>query len=294
MYPELFRIGNFPITTFGLMMFLSFVGGAWILGKGMKRYGFSPDLAWDMLAWLAIGGVLGAKLYHLALNFDQVKADPTGMIFNRAGLVWYGGLIGGVTAYFVQIRARKLPLPVLFDACAPALFFGYAIGRMGCFLVGDDYGRATNAWYGIAFPKGSPATTAFNLRTQFGDDIPLSVPDSTIMRVHPTQLYEVGLALILFWVIWQLMKKRMAPGFLFACFMLFYAIERFFIEFVRAKSDRFVVGLTTSQVMSILLVIGAAVIWFTQKDKAPWDPKLAPAELKDKPQDKPRDKSKKR
>lgn len=283
MYPNLFYIGDFPITSFGLMMFLSFVGGAWVLGKMMKRYGFTSELAWDLLAWIAIGGVLGAKLYHLALNFDQVMANPKDMIFSRAGLVWYGGLIGGITAYYFQVRSRKLPMAVMYDAAAPALMLAYAIGRMGCFLVGDDYGRATNAWYGIAFPQGSPPTSAFNLRTQFGDNIPLSIPDSTIMRVHPTQLYEVGLALIMFWLLWRLGKKRMAPGLLFACYMSLYAVERFLIEFVRAKSDRFVFGLTTSQVMSILLITGAAIVWYVQRSKPVWDPKLVPPELRDKP-----------
>src|SRR5688572_28131645 len=149
MYPNLFYIGDFPITSFGLMMFLSFVGGAWVLGKMMRRYCFTSELAWDLLAWIAIGGVLGAKLYHLALNFDQVMANPKDMIFSRAGLVWYGGLIGGITAYYFQVRSRKLPMAVMYDAAAPALMLAYAIGRMGCFLVGDDYGRTTNAWYGI-------------------------------------------------------------------------------------------------------------------------------------------------
>src|SRR5688572_12294426 len=283
MFPELFRIGDFPITSFGLMMFLSFVGGCWILGKGMKRYGFNPEIAWDMLAWLAIGGILGAKIYYIALHADQFVADPVGQVLSRGGLVWYGGLIGGVTAYYLQIRSRKLPLPVMFDACAPGLFFAYAIGRMGCFLVGDDYGVSTNAWYGIAFPKGTPASTAFNLRNEFHENIPLSIPDATVLKVHPTQLYEVGLALILFWILWQLMKKKWPPGYLFACYMVMYAVERFLIEFVRAKSDRFAFGLTTSQIMSLLLIVGAAVIFYVQRSKPAWTPQMAPAPPKSKP-----------
>jgi phosphatidylglycerol---prolipoprotein diacylglyceryl transferase len=269
MYPVLFRIGNFEITSFGLMMFLSFVGGSWILGKMLKKYGFSSDLAWDMLAWIAIGGILGAKVYYLALHWQDVAANPLREILSRGGLVWYGGLIGGVTAYYLQIRKRKLPVAVMYDATAPALLFAYAIGRMGCFLVGDDYGVSTNAWYGIAFPEGSPPSTAGNLR-EFGDAIPASIPDSTVMRVHPTQLYEVGLALILFAIVWQMGKKRLRPGQLFAIYMGLYAVERFIIEFVRAKSDRIVVGLTTSQGMSILLLGAAVALWMRQRSQPVW------------------------
>jgi phosphatidylglycerol:prolipoprotein diacylglycerol transferase len=269
MYPVLFRIGSFEITSFGLMMFLSFVGGAWILGKMLKKYGFASDLAWDMLAWIAIGGILGAKAYYLALHWQDLVANPVGEIFSRGGLVWYGGLIGGVTAYYLQIRRRKLPVAVMYDATAPALLFAYAIGRMGCFLVGDDYGVSTDAWYGIAFPEGSPPSTAGNLRA-LGDSIPANIPDSAVMRVHPTQLYEVGIALVLFGVVWQMGKKRLRPGQLFAIYMALYAVERFIIEFVRAKSDRIVLGLTTSQVMSILLLAGAVFLWMRQRSKPFW------------------------
>src|SRR5690554_756360 len=98
MYPTLIEIGDFEITTFGLMMFLSFVSGAWILSKQLERRGQEPEFAWDILLWVAAGGVIGAKVYYLALNWQQVVADPIGTIFSRGGLVWYGGLIGGVLA----------------------------------------------------------------------------------------------------------------------------------------------------------------------------------------------------
>ena len=88
MFPELFRIGNFPITSFGLMMFLSFLTAAWITGAQLRRYGMARELAWDMLAWVAVGGILGAKLYYLALNMDAVIANPMDQLLSRGGLVW--------------------------------------------------------------------------------------------------------------------------------------------------------------------------------------------------------------
>jgi phosphatidylglycerol:prolipoprotein diacylglycerol transferase len=270
LYPELFRIGDFAVTTFGLMMFLSFVTGAWILGKQLERYGQPRELAWDVLAWVAVGGIIGAKVYYLALHPDEVAANFWRAIFSRGGLVWYGGLIGGVIAYYVQVSKRKLPVAVMFDATAPAIALAYGVGRMGCFLVGDDYGRYTDGPLGIAFPRGAPPSTAGNLRAIGETNIPATIDNSAVVAVHPTQLYEIGLAAIMFAILWRLGAKRgLRSGQLFSVFLALYGIERFFIEFVRAKSDRFVLGLSTSQIMSIVLLIVAAILWQKQSKAKP-------------------------
>lgn len=280
MYPELFRIGDFAVTTFGLMMFLSFVTGAWILGKQLERYGQPKELAWDFLAWVAVGGIIGAKVYYLALHPAELSANFLGAVFSRGGLVWYGGLIGGIIAYYLQVRSRKLPVAVMFDATAPALAVAYGVGRMGCFLVGDDYGRYTESAVGIAFPRGAPPSTAGNLRAIGETNIPAAIPDSAVVAVHPTQLYEIGLAGIMFAILWRLGAKRgLRSGQLFSLFLGLYGIERFFIEFVRAKSDRFVLGLSTSQIMSIVLLIAAAILWHRQS-KASRTPLTAHASAK--------------
>jgi phosphatidylglycerol:prolipoprotein diacylglycerol transferase len=136
-----------------------------------------------------------SKAYYLALHWQDVAADPMRELISADGL--YGGLIGGVTAYYLQIRKRGLPFAVMYDATAPALAIAYAVGRLGCFLVGDDYGEYTTGPLGIAFPEGSPPTTAGHLRA-VGNTIPASIPDNAVVPVHPTQLYEIGLALIMF------------------------------------------------------------------------------------------------
>jgi phosphatidylglycerol:prolipoprotein diacylglycerol transferase len=273
MFPVIFRIGNFEITSFGLMMFMSFITGAWLTGKQLERYGLRRDLAWDVLAWVAIGGILGAKFYYLALHWSDLIADPLGQLLSRGGLVWYGGLIGGVLAYYIQVTVKKLPRATMFDATAPALAAAYAVGRMGCFLVGDDYGVPTDSWVGIAFPNGSPPSTAGNLRT-IGVDVPSSIPDATVLAVHPTQLYEVGLALIMFTILWRLGRNRLHQGQLFAVYMMLYAVERFMIEFVRAKGDRILLGFSTSQVMSIILLTAGVALWTYQRG-APHAPSAA-------------------
>jgi phosphatidylglycerol:prolipoprotein diacylglycerol transferase len=267
MYPELFRIGEFAITSFGLMMFLAFVTAASITGKQLRRYGLPKELAWDLLAWVAVGGIVGAKLYHVALNLDTLAADPRELLLSRAGLVWYGGLIGGVIAYYLQIWKRKLPLATMFDATAPALALSYAVGRIGCFLVGDDYGRYTDGPLGVTFPDGGlPPSTAGYLRS-IGDNVPASIPDRAIVPVHPTQLYEVGLALIMFALLWRLGRKHLRTGQLFAAYLVLYAIERFAIEFVRAKSDVVALGglaMSTSQIVSAVVFVTGVFLWFKQ------------------------------
>jgi phosphatidylglycerol:prolipoprotein diacylglycerol transferase len=272
-FPNLFIIPgtNFPVTTFGVMMFLAFVGGAWIGGKQAMRYGMRSELMWDTLAWVAVAGIVGAKLYFVALNWDAIRADPK-LILDRAGLVWYGGLIGGVVAFGVQVSKRNLPVMTMYDAAAPALALAYALGRVGCFLVGDDYGRYTNSPVGVVFANGGiPRATAGFLRS-LGDAVPRSIPDNVIVPVHPTQLYEVALALVILTILWHYGKKAHRTGQLFAAFLFMYSIERFFIEFVRLKSDRYLLGLSTSQIISIALFGLAGWLFWWRGKTAPQAP----------------------
>src|SRR5690606_22367270 len=268
MYPVLIEIGGFTITTFGLMMFLAFIAGAWVLSKQIEQRGYERDIAWDVLIWIMIGGILGAKLYYLALHLPDVIENPTRMLLSRGGLVWYGGLIGGVLAYYWQMRKRNLPIATFFDATAPALLLSIAIGRVGCFLVGDDYGLPTDSWLGVAFPQGAPPSTAGYLRS-IGVDVPAELPDHAVVTVHPTQLYEVGIVLVLFALLLKLSPRLQdRPGRLFGAFLALYGVERFLIEFLRAKDDRFLFGLSTSQAMSLLLIGVAAYLW-TRRTAAP-------------------------
>jgi phosphatidylglycerol:prolipoprotein diacylglycerol transferase len=265
MFPELFRIGDFVVTTFGLMMFFSFITAAFVTGRQLERYGMPRQLAWDLLAWVAIGGIVGAKAYYLALNWPDLVADPMREILSRGGLVWYGGLIGGVLAYWLQIRKRGLPHAVMFDATAPALALAYAVGRLGCFLVGDDYGTYTESPVGIAFPQGAPPSTAGYLRS-LGESVPEHIPDTAVVPVHPTQLYEIGLALVMFAILWSLGARRLRQGQLFAVYMALYGTARFLIEFVRAKGDRIIFGLSTSQGASLLLLGLGIALWFSRRN----------------------------
>lgn len=264
MYPDLFTlnlpvIGELTITSFGVSMALAFLAGWWIIRHEVRRHEHDEELAADILIACLIGGLVGARIFYVLLNWDRFEADPFGTLFARGGLVWYGGFFGGMAGILYVVRTRKQRLGTVLDYCAPALPVSYAIGRLGCFLVGDDYGRPTDSWYGVAFPEGLPPTTAGNLRASFGERIDPAVPDHEVLAVHPTQLYEIGLSAIVFALIWRWRDRPRRAGWLFGGWMLLYGIQRFLIEFVRAKDDRWFGPLTVAQLLSLLLV--AIGIW---------------------------------
>jgi len=259
MYPVLFRIGGFTVTSFGVMMALAFLVGGWIAAKELRRKGQDPEHAWDLAGYAAVFGILGAKLYYLLLHWPETAADPRAAILSRSGLVWYGGFI--VAALVIAWRLRRLRLPVwsFADAVAPALAVGYAVGRLGCFLVGDDWGRPTDLPWGVAFPQGAPPSTAAYLR-DFGVDVPADIPGSTVLAVHPTQLYEVGLSLLIFFVLWRLRHRFANAGMLFFVWLALAGAERFIVEFFRAKDDRLLGPLSVAQLISLGLIAGGTLV----------------------------------
>jgi phosphatidylglycerol:prolipoprotein diacylglycerol transferase len=263
MHPVLFEVGGLVVTSFGLMMALAFLTGGAVLSHELRRKGEDPEVAWDLVMYAAGGGILGAKLYYMLLHWPQTAADPMGAILSRSGLVWYGGFIVAALLVAWRISRLHLSIPRIADAAAPALALAYGVGRMGCFLVGDDYGAPSNLPWAMAVPEGAPPSTAGNLRRYFGVSVPDSIPDATVLSVHPTQLYEVAMALIMFAILWRLRKRFTVPGLLFATYIALAGVERLIVEIFRAKDDRFIGPLTLAQSISIALIVGAllAIRW---------------------------------
>ena len=272
MYPVLFHmpewvpfLGGEPITSFGVMMLASFATAGYILKAEMKRKGHDPEIAWDLLFWAVVGGVVGARVYYVLLNYPRFADDPLGMLLARGGMVWYGGFLLATVLVVRRIRKLGLPLGRIADGAAPALALAYAVGRIGCFLVGDDYGRPTGSWVGIAFPNGAPPSHVETIRTQFGitADPALVEQYGQILPVHPTQLYEVALSTLIFLFLWSQRRKGHPEGWIFMAWLALAGLERFVVEIFRAKDDRFFAFLTLAQVISLgLAVVGA--VWMTR------------------------------
>lgn len=271
MYPDVFEIGGLRIASFGVLMALAFLSGGLVLAHELCRKGQNPDTAWTLVGWAVLGGLAGAKLYYLVLNWPETVADPNAAIFSRAGLVWYGGFFGAVALILWRLRRSRLPVLSYADAIAPALALAYGVGRLGCFMAGDDYGLPTGLPWGVSFPRGLPPSTAHNLRTQFGVAVDQSIPDSALLAVHPTQLYEVAMALLMFAILWRLRPRWPQPGRLFLLYLALAGTERLVIELFRAKDDRFLGPFTVAQAISSGLILAGLIgsAWMSRQPPSP-------------------------
>lgn len=263
MYPYLFRfpewvplLGGEAVTSFGVFMLFAFLTAGYVTRAELRRTGYDPDKAWDFVFMAVIGGILGAKLYYILLNWPRLLEDPRSLLLARGGLVWYGGFILATALVVWEIRRSKLPLGKMADVVAPALALAYAVGRIGCFLVGDDWGRPTDSWVGIAFPQGMPPTRVDIIEQQFGIEVDPALVEKygQIVPVHPTQLYEIGMSTLIFFLLWRIRDHRHTAGWLFMLWLVLAGFERFLVEFFRAKDDRFIGVLTLAQVISLAIV----------------------------------------
>ncbi len=248
------HLGPVEITGYGIMMMAGFLVGGWLIALELERRGLNREFASDILIAALVGGVVGAKLWYVVLTQDP------GNLFNRGGLVWYGGFLGGTIAVLFNGWRLGVPPRWTVQIMAPALAAAYALGRVGCFLVGDDYGGPTSLPWAIAFPDGKPPSTAGNLAA-FGVTIPPGLDPSTVLAVHPTQLYETGLMFLAFMVLWRLRLKDWGTGTVFGVYLMMAGTERFFIEILRAKDDRFLAGFTVAQLTSVAIAVVGALLF---------------------------------
>jgi phosphatidylglycerol:prolipoprotein diacylglycerol transferase len=142
---------------------------------------------------------------------------------------------------------------------APALPAAYALGRVGCFMVGDDYGMPSTVPWAVSFPQGLPPTTAAGL-AEFGWQAPAGTDPTTLFAVHPTMLYETALMTIVFMIIWSLRRRPVGTGWLFGLYLVFAGVERFAVEILRLKDDRILGGFTLAQLTSVVLVLTGLIL----------------------------------
>ena len=239
MQPEIDLFG-ISLKTFGLCFGLAFVVSGAVVGRRLKELGRSVDWAYEMVFAALIGGLVGARLYWIVANLDEVGDDVIGGIFGGSGLVWFGGALGGAAGVLLWARRKGMFNLQLLDICSPALAMGYAIGRIGCQVSGDgDYGVATDLPWGMAYPDGVVPTT----------DV-----------VHPTPIYETLAMLLVGWWLWR-RREAFRPGLLFAFYLVLAGVERLLVEFVR-RNDTVAAGLTEAQLLSLVMILAGAIwLW---------------------------------
>lgn len=253
-YPLLIHVGSFTITGYGIMMMLGFLTAGWVYARELTRRGLETAIAWDTIVFAVVGGLVGSKLYF------AIASGRLGAVFERGGLVWYGGLAGGAAGVLAYIWLKKLPLRTLLDLIAPSLVVGYLIGRVGCFSVNDDYGLPSRLPWAVAFPHGAPPSTARNLSEVFHVAIPPGTSLDTVLTVHPTELYEIALSLLVLWLLWRWRNHRHGAGWLFGLYLVLSSAERVLVEFVRAKDDRVLGFITVAQVEGLVLALLGLVL----------------------------------
>ena len=253
MFPVILEIGPIKIYSFGLMLVTAFYTCYFLLYSEMKRLKYDTEIASDIIFWAAVGGVLGAKIYYLLENLDRTLTDPVDMIFSGSGLVFLGGLVGSTLCVSIILNKRNLSWFVFADLIAPLIMIGYAIGRIGCFLVGDDYGLPTKLPWAVSFPNGLPPTTVSNFSIYY-PWVDTSEFTSGMITVHPTQLYESFAGFLFFMLLWNLRNKINRPGSLFFIYLIIAGVERFFIEFIRTNEKYLFDIFSGAQIISIIMV----------------------------------------
>ncbi len=257
MYPRLLTTPYFTLHTFGVFLAAAYLSALWWLLRGGRREGENPDRLVSLGLWCIVGAILGAKLLMIVRSLPDYLAAPSELwslsTLQSAG-DFYGGFIGALIAAAVFFyRHQEVRFWKAADLCAPAIALGQAIGRIGCFMAGDDYGKPTTLPWAVTFRDPDAA--------QIGG-APLGIP------LHPVQIYEslVCFALFCLLVIWGRRKKF--DGEIILGYTFLYAIARILLEYLRGDADRgFVFGgiLSTSQFLAVVFVCASVILYAVRR-----------------------------
>lgn len=252
MFPKFFEYGDFFLPTYGVLVAVAFLVGLWVTLKLARRVGMNTELITNLVVYSALSGMLGAKLLMIVFDWDHFRQHP-GDIFSIATLqaagVFQGGLVLAIATAFFYLRHHKMtPLPV-FDVFAPGIALGHGIGRVACFAAGCCWGNECDLPWAVTFRN--PDANALT-------GVPLRV------RLHPSQLYELGTEALLFGFLWWRFGKAHRPGTIIGLYLVLSSIARFAIEFTRHHEQALPFGLPFSitQWLAVALgLLGAYLLW---------------------------------
>lgn len=256
MFPILFTfphwlplIGDKSIHTYGLMVALGFLAGLQWVKYESNRLGMHTERLMDLFFYIVLSAIIGSRLYYVFFFIENWWQDPLVLIrFWEGGLVFYGGLIGALITSFFYMRRHSLPFLAVSDVFVPGIALGHAIGRLGCFAAGCCYGREApaNSFFGITFPK-----------------IPFSIAP-TNHPIYPSQLFESGTLLILFFILMTFRKRKKFTGEVFLIYLILYPLARIFLETFREDEVRGVIYagiISQAQILSLIWITIACTIW---------------------------------
>jgi phosphatidylglycerol:prolipoprotein diacylglycerol transferase len=250
-HPRLLTTPFFTIYTFGVFLATAYLAALWWLVRGARRARIDVEAVTSLGTWAIVGALIGAKVLLLARSIGESglsATDPWSLVSSAGD--FYGGFVGGVVAAALFFwRHRTIRFWLVADLAAPAIALGQAIGRIGCFMAGDDYGRPTTVPWAVTFMNPDAARIG---------GAPLGIP------LHPVQLYESLVCAVLFVVLLRLERRRHREGDVILAYTMLYAAARFVLEFYRGDSDRgFVFGglLSTSQFIGVIMFVLAVILW---------------------------------
>jgi phosphatidylglycerol:prolipoprotein diacylglycerol transferase len=245
-YPTLVELGPVNVNSWGFMLAIAVIVSIFGVGRLFDREGYNKEMVLDMVLIMVICGIIGSRLaYVLVYDWQAFLSNPL-MLFSLqdggiAGLIWYGGLVGGFIPFAIYVYRKKLDFWLLMDMFAPYVALSYALVRIGCFLAGCCYGEVTSCSLGVVFP--------------YLDDLPR----------HPTQLYSSFINFILFaFLLWRYPRRRFT-GEIFVFYIAGYAVYRFIIEFFR-ENLIFYGPFTLGQVYTAGLFIIAVILYLLRRN----------------------------
>lgn len=260
-----------PVFGYGFMMFVGFSTATLLAARRVQTVGMSADVIWDLMLWVLVPGLVGARIIYLSQNWDRVMADKAGaqklvalFALWDGGIVFYGCIIGAGLGLLAYCRLRRVDPLVLCDVIMPSVFVGEGFGRIGCFLYGCCFGDPCSLPWAVQFPRDSLTFEKLVERGTIPPDALSTIP------LHPTQLYSSAAAFALAGALAWLFRRRSFDGQVLAMAWILYPINRYILEVFRDdEPGRLGLPQTFSQQVSVALLITgvAALIWFSRKNR---------------------------
>ncbi len=252
MHQIAFNIGNWPIHWYGVFVALGFVAGLWTAARRAPLQGIKAEHVSDAGPWMIAGAILGARFLYVVTYWKESFAGQSWtevFMVQHGGLVFYGGLIGASLTIILYARVRHVPLWKLADVMAPSIPLGYVFGRLGCLMNGCCYGTKCDLPWAITYPRGH-------------ETFPAGAEQG--MPVHPTQIYDSLLSLVLYLFLAWLFRRKKFDGQIFAVYLVCYAFTRSFVEYFRGdyNSDHIHVGLFTPAQLVSVGILAAGIVLF--------------------------------